>query len=175
MLNKTLCAIFGIDKFNQWIMSQLDYLEDQLYSPDITPLKYIEVKAKYDALKEARDAYWAINKESLKNETAANEESAPASTTYKFEIIIFDRQDDPSRYHKLTHHFDWLCSFDEHPEVIVSGVNVDLCVCRGGFKVIVTGFITGEPAAVSKVLASADLDDWGDSSLISIRTEACKK
>lgn len=57
MLDKELCELAGIDEYLQTIMKELDWAEEQLYDPNITPIKYIEVKAKYDTLKGMRDAY----------------------------------------------------------------------------------------------------------------------
>ena len=131
MLNKQLCAIFGIDEFNQWLMKQLDYIEDQLYASDISSPRYIELRAKHQALKDARDAYWAINKKQLKEDTSAEigvlkfERDVSTAPTYKFEIIIFDQQDDPSRFHVLSHHFDYLCPLDLFPDVTIFGVEVN--------------------------------------------------
>lgn len=57
MLDKDVCQLFGVDEFKQKIMEELDYAEDQLYDPTLTPIRYIEVKARYDTLKMVRDAY----------------------------------------------------------------------------------------------------------------------
>ena len=57
MLDKELCKLAGIDEYLQTIMKELDWAEEQLYDPAITPIKYIEVKARYETLKEMRDAY----------------------------------------------------------------------------------------------------------------------
>ena len=62
MLDKELCTLFGIDEFTQYIMKELDYVEDQLYEQNVSPVRYIELKARYEALKEVRDAYRDLKK-----------------------------------------------------------------------------------------------------------------
>ena len=57
MLDKQLCKILGVDEFKQYIMKELDYVEDQLNDPQLTPVRYIEVRSRYDALKQVRDEY----------------------------------------------------------------------------------------------------------------------
>ena len=42
MLDRDLCQLFGVDEFKQFIMKELDWTEDQLNDPSITPLRYIE-------------------------------------------------------------------------------------------------------------------------------------
>lgn len=62
MLDKELCTLFGIDEFTQYIMKELDYVEDQLYEQNVSPVRYIELKGRYEALKEVRDAYRDLKK-----------------------------------------------------------------------------------------------------------------
>lgn len=184
MLDKQLCAAFGIDKFNQWIMAQLDYVEDQLYASEISSPRYIELKARHQALKDARDVYWALNQNDLKkriNITGCkkldtpdiNETVESEPTTYLFEIILFDQQDDPSRFYKLTHHFDYICPLDQFPEVSVWGVDVNVCVCKNGYKVTVTGQISGD--SCGEALAAVNTTDWGFVSLVAINMSEVKK
>lgn len=184
MLDKQLCALFGIDQFNQWVMAQLDYVEDQLYASEISSPRYIELKARHQALKDARDVYWAINqkdsqkrinitgnKELNTSDSKAITEAEPA--TCLFEIILFDQQDDPSRFYKLTHHFDYICPLDEFPDVSIWGVDVNICVCKNGYRVIVTGQISGEHCG--EALAAVDTTDWGRVSLVAITMNKVKK
>lgn len=65
MLDKELCAIFGVDAFTQYIINELDYIEDQLYQQNISPIRYIELKARYEALKEVRNVYCDLKKKNL--------------------------------------------------------------------------------------------------------------
>lgn len=60
MLDKDVCEALGIDPFAQKIMKELDWAEEQLYDPNITPIRYIEIKARYDTLKELRDTYCSL-------------------------------------------------------------------------------------------------------------------
>ena len=69
MLNKDLCAAFGIDEYSQWLIKQLDYIEDQLHATEISTPRYLELRGQYDALKAARDAYCTINQNKLKQHT----------------------------------------------------------------------------------------------------------
>lgn len=62
MLDKELCALFGVDAFTQYIMKELDYVEDQLNDQNISPVRYIDLKARYETLKEVRDAYCDLKK-----------------------------------------------------------------------------------------------------------------
>ena len=57
MLDKELCELFGVDEFKQYIMKELDWAEEQLYDEHLPPIRYIEVKSKYDTLKAVRDKY----------------------------------------------------------------------------------------------------------------------
>lgn len=167
MLDKELCAAFGIDKFSQWIMKQLDYVEDQLYESQISSPRYIELKSRHQTLKEVRDTYCGMQMKEIETQ------EAPDPNLYHFEMIIFDLQDDPSRFCKLTHHFDWICPLDQYPDVTVSGVEVDLCICPNGYKVTVTGLISGDN--IDKVMSSIDLTDWGDASLVGVYLTSVKK
>ena len=184
MLDKQLCAAFGIDKFNQWIMAQLDYIEDQLYASEISSPRYIELKARYQTLKDVRDIYCTLNhdtlkktlnlKNSSKSETSGiNESLSSAPSTYMFEIILFDQQDDPSRFYKLTHHFDYICPLDQFPDVSVWGVDVNVCVCKNGYKVTITGQISGDRC--NEALAAVDTTDWGFVSLVVINISEVNK
>ena len=74
MLDKELCTLFGIDEFTQYIMKELDYVEDQIYEQNVSPVRYIELKARYEALKEVRDAYRDLKKKNSE-ETSVNIES----------------------------------------------------------------------------------------------------
>ena len=167
MLDRQLCAVFGIDKFTQWVMKQLDYVEDQLYESEISSPRYIELKSRYQTLKEVRDAYCSLNVKAIKDQEVSD------SNLYHFEIIIFDTQDDPSRFCKLTHHFDWICPLDQYPDVTVSGVDVDICICPNGYKITVTGLISGDN--VDRVMTSLDLTDWGDASIVSVNLNCVQK
>ena len=91
MLDKQLCAAFGIDEFNQWIMKQLDYTEDQLYASEISSPRYIELKAKYETFKAVRDAYCEFNQKKLPFVPSSAGKKACESITYSFEISLFDR------------------------------------------------------------------------------------
>lgn len=57
MLDPQVCKLFGVDEFTQFIMKELDQAEDQLYDPQLTPIRYIEIRSRYDAFKEVRDTY----------------------------------------------------------------------------------------------------------------------
>ena len=70
MLDKELCAIFGIDTFTQYIMKELDYVEDQLHEQNISPVRYIELKGRYEALKEVRDVYCELKKKNSEKVSA---------------------------------------------------------------------------------------------------------
>ena len=61
MLDKELCKLFKVDPFMEWIQNKLDDLEDQIYSNSLEGDDLIRVEAQYNALKEARDSYWAIH------------------------------------------------------------------------------------------------------------------
>lgn len=60
MLDKQVCKALDIDPFVQKLMAELDWAEEQLYDPNITPIKYIEVKSRYETLKELRDTYCSL-------------------------------------------------------------------------------------------------------------------
>lgn len=60
MLDPQLCRIFKIDPFMEWVQNKLDDLEDELYSGKLETETYLQVKAAYDALIEARDTYWKL-------------------------------------------------------------------------------------------------------------------
>lgn len=167
MLDKELCAAFGIDEFSQWIMKHLDYTEDQLHELQLSTPRYIELKSRYETLKEVRDTYCGINLKAVETKETHD------PNLYHFEMIIFDLQDDPSRFCKLTHHFDWICPLDKYPDVTVSGVDVDICICPNGYKVTVTGLISGEH--IDKVMSSVDLTDWGNASLLEVYLTNVKK
>lgn len=62
MLDKVLCAAFGIDTYQQWLMAELDAIEDKLHSKLISDNEFLELKGKYDALLAARDHYCAFKK-----------------------------------------------------------------------------------------------------------------
>lgn len=162
MLDKQLCAILGIDAFTQWIMKQLDHVEDQLYESELSSPRYIELKSKHQALKEVRDAYHLFTQNKLNK--APEKEAVDDTPTYQFEVIIFDRQDDPSRFYKLTHHFDYICPLDLYPDVTVSDVILDTCIYPDGYKVTVTGFISGQN--VDRAMTALSLEGWGDASLV---------
>lgn len=57
MLDKQLCKLFGVKPYLEWIQNQLDDLEDQLYSGKLSSESMLKVRAKYEALIEARDTY----------------------------------------------------------------------------------------------------------------------
>lgn len=61
MLDKYLCKVFNIDPYIEWIQNKLDELEDELHSGKLERETFIQVKAAYDALIEARDKYWEIH------------------------------------------------------------------------------------------------------------------
>lgn len=60
MLNKDLCKAFNIPAFIQWLMSELDLLEDILHSSKIDPDMYEKTKSRYDVLIEVRDKYFEL-------------------------------------------------------------------------------------------------------------------
>ncbi len=55
MLDKKLCALFGVDEFAQWLMKELDDLEDILTDKSKTSNE--TDNARYQALLEVRDVY----------------------------------------------------------------------------------------------------------------------
>lgn len=57
MLDKWLCEQLNIDEFTQYVMAELDKLEDEIHLGNLSATRYIEVKAKYDQMREVRDAY----------------------------------------------------------------------------------------------------------------------
>lgn len=70
MLDTELCALFGIDAFTQYIMKELDYVEDQLHEQNISLVRYIELKGRYEALKEVRDVYCELKKKNSEKVSA---------------------------------------------------------------------------------------------------------
>lgn len=60
MLDKYVCEALGIDPFVQKFMAELDWAEEQLHDPNITPIRYIEIKSRYETLKELRDTYCSL-------------------------------------------------------------------------------------------------------------------
>ena len=62
MLDKWLCKLAGISPFIQWLISELDDLEDLLYSESIDEETKATVKIKYDTLISVRDKYCELHK-----------------------------------------------------------------------------------------------------------------
>lgn len=62
MLDHELCVKFGVHPYMEWIQNKLDDLEDELYSGKLETETYLQVKAAYDALIEARNTYCDIAK-----------------------------------------------------------------------------------------------------------------
>ena len=63
MLDKWLCKLAGISPFIQWLISELDDLEDLLYSESVSEETKAAVKIKYDALISVRDKYCELHKD----------------------------------------------------------------------------------------------------------------
>ena len=177
MLDKMLCEALGVDKFTQWLVARLDWLEAEMNSPDVSPCKYIDLKAQHEAIVEARDAYKAFKQGNLEvvsldelideDEDQHEDESDPP--VHMFKLSIFDTESNPSRFYKLTHHFDWICPLDLYPDVTVSDVNVDIYIVPGGYNVIVHGLISGDQ--MDDALSDIDLEDWGNATLINIEVD----
>lgn len=70
MLDKTLCAAFGIDEFNQWIIKQLDYIEEQMHDDNISAPRFIQLQSAHDTLRSVRDIYCKLNLQNLKHNAA---------------------------------------------------------------------------------------------------------
>ena len=82
MLDKQLCAAFGIDEFNQWIASELVHIEEQLYESTVSSPRYIELRVRYQALKDARQRYMDFHYNRLKtNTTETADRDIPKSAT----------------------------------------------------------------------------------------------
>lgn len=59
MLDKDLCSKLKIDVFTQTLMAEADRLEEELHSSNLSPCRYIEVKAAYIQTLKLRDEYAA--------------------------------------------------------------------------------------------------------------------
>lgn len=58
MLDAEMCKRFGVKPFMQWIMKELDELEDLLHGNSInTSTEYAAISSRYNTLIQVRDAY----------------------------------------------------------------------------------------------------------------------
>lgn len=92
MVEKELRAAFGIDEFSEWVASELNHIEDQLSEAAVTSPRYIELKSRYQALKDARKAYMDLHYKKLKNNSEDRSEPTdqvmPESATYQLKFNI---------------------------------------------------------------------------------------
>lgn len=57
MLDPELSKVLNIDPFTQYIMKELDRLEDELHTSILSPYRFIEARAQYNQLRAIRDEY----------------------------------------------------------------------------------------------------------------------
>lgn len=57
MLDVKVAEMLNIDPFTQYIMKELDDLEDDIYSNEYSQTDLIAIKARYEQMLKVRDAY----------------------------------------------------------------------------------------------------------------------
>lgn len=59
MLDKNLSKLFGVDAFTQWLIKELDEIEEHLHN-DMDMQEFRRLQTRYATLKEVRDKYCHI-------------------------------------------------------------------------------------------------------------------